>query len=167
MTSPLESVSELLSLVQDFGSGGNLIAIDGFMSSGKTTLAISLAEQLPAFRISLDFYVESERNAPNYIGLLRLADLASDIQKARIEFGSVVVEGICMLEVLDSIKVQPEIYVYVKRISPMGLWQDGFHFEDYETVGEECSFARLSELAYHASHRPHEISTVVYNRREG
>ncbi len=152
-------------MAQSLGSGKKLIAIDGFMSSGKTTLAIQVAEELSGIRVGLDCYVESEREASDYVGLLRLTDLAEDLNKLRAAFDYVVIDGICMLEALESISVSPDLYVYVKRISQMGLWQDGFHLEDYESTGEECNFARQSELEYHASRRPHELAAIVYHRR--
>lgn len=158
------SVPELSSLLRS--SAARLVAFDGFMQSGKSTLAQQVAEVLGAVLISLDSFVDSSREAPDYVGLLKIEELSQQIAATSAVRSIAILEGICMLDALDRLHVIPDIMVYVKRISPMGLWQDGFHLEDYEAFGEECHFARQSELDYHVRRRPHEQPVVVYHRCE-
>ena len=135
------------------------------MTSGKSTLAQQLAETIGAALISLDSFVDPTRAAPNYVGLLKIDQLSKHLT-ASVARRMVILEGICMIDALDSLGVTADLMVYVKRISPTGLWQDGFHLEDYGALGEECHFARQSELDYHARRRPHEQPAVVYHRQE-
>ena len=163
---PITTFPELVERIRQVGSGGKVVALDGFMQSGKSTVSLRLASALPAELISLDTFVDSSRDAPSYIGMLNMEDLASSVGDAVKRGTTVLLEGICMLDALDALGIEPDLTIYVKRISPMGLWQDGFHFEDFEMHGEECNFTRESELEYHARRRPHEMQVVVYARQE-
>ena len=157
------TIPELASLLR--GSAARLVAFDGFMASGKSTLAQQIAETLGAALISLDSFVDPSLEAPDYVGLLKIDQLSQQLNASEARC-MVIMEGICMLDALDSLGVTADLMVYVKRISPMGLWQVGFHLEDYEAFGEECHFARQSELDYHVRRRPHEQPAVVYHRQE-
>jgi uridine kinase len=162
----IDSIAELVALVRALGVESRLVAFDGFMQSGKTTLARQLAAESGAALVCLDSFVESSRDAPDYVGLLKLDEVSEEIAAGFTKRSVVIVEGICMVDALDRLGLAPDLMVYVKRISPMGLWQDEFHLDAYEEVGEECHFARQSELDYHVRRRPHQQPVVVYNRRE-
>lgn len=151
---------------RDWRDRGFMIGVDGFMNAGKTTLAFWLAKELSGIRVGVDCYVEKEREASNYVELLRHEDLRRDLEGLRAAFDFVVIDGICLLDALDAIDVSLDMFVYVKRISPMGIWQDGFHLEDFEAGGESGGWAEKSELDYHVSRRPHEMASLIYHRNE-
>jgi hypothetical protein len=144
-----------------------IIGVDGFMQSGKTTLAFKLAEQLNGIRIGLDCYANGYREVSSYVEKLRLPYLQSDINKLTSNFQFVIVDGVCLLDALDAISVRPNLTVYVKRVSGQGLWHDGFHLEDY--VADPKSVTDWLEAciyAYHSNRRPHELTNLTYERRE-
>ena len=136
------------------------------MGAGKTTLAFELAKQLSGIRVGLDCYVEKGAEASNYIELLRFDELRRDLEGLCVAFDFVVIDGICLLDAFDAIGVSLDMLVYVKRVSPMGIWQDGFHLEDFEATGESGGWVQKSELDYHLSRRPHEIASLIYQRNE-
>lgn len=151
------------------GSAKHVIGVDGFMGSGKTWLALELAESLGGIRISLDSYINRDTETQDYPSKIMQHHLASDLQKLKDAFQFVVVEGICLLEVLVPISAPPDSLVYVKRISTTGLWHDGFHLEDFETnqaIVENQEGLHRSEFEYHSKVRPHESATVIYERME-
>ncbi|MBW8330313.1 MAG: AAA family ATPase [Thiobacillus sp.] len=150
-------------------SAKHVVGVDGFMGSGKTKLAFELAESLGGIRISLDTYIDRDADAQDYPSKIMRDYLASDLQKLKGAFQFVVIEGICLLEVLAPISWVPDSLVYVKRISTAGLWHDGFHLEDFETnqsTVENQEGLHRSEFEYHSKWRPHERATVVYERVE-
>ncbi|MGN6150775.1 MAG: hypothetical protein ACTHOH_02045 [Lysobacteraceae bacterium] len=151
---------------RDWRRRGFVIGIDGFMDAGKTTLAFGLAKQLSGIRVGLDCYVEKGREAPNYIGLLRLDELRRDLKGLRAAFDFVVIDGICLLDALDAIDVSLDMFVYVKRIASRGMWHDGLHLEDFAACGESGGLADKSQLDYHLSRRPHEMASLIYQRSE-
>lgn len=146
---------------------GHLVGIDGFMESGKTTLAFELAELLGGIRIGLDSYVHTDRDGHSYVGALRQSYLKSHLTKLRAAFPFVVVDGICLTEAFGAVQHRADSHVYVKRISKAGIWHDGLRLEDIED-GEPLpeDWLRKNELSYHLSHRPQEVAHFIYERFE-
>jgi len=161
--SVLDLADTLRSDSKDYGS---VIGLDGFMLSGKTTLAFDLANSMSGFRVGLDSYLDPNFSASTYAEKLKIDYLAQDIRKLIEVFPFVVVDGICLLDVFDLISQPINATVYVKRISSQGLWHDGFHLEDFEagTVLTESSWLSKCEMAYHINRRPHEHAQYVYER---
>jgi hypothetical protein len=146
---------------------GHIVAIDGFMGSGKTCLSFSLAAHLDAFRVGLDSYVHRDSEVQDYVEKLRLNHLARDLEKLQMRFTCVVVEGIRVLDVLQRVGHKPSTRVYVKRVSSVGIWHDGYHLEDYEdgsNVPED--WLHRDEFAYHVRRRPHLTAEITYERHE-
>lgn len=140
-----------------------LVGIDGFDGAGKTTLAFALAQKLRGIRVGLDNYIEKDRKADRYVGLLRLEDLQRDLNGLSCCFSHVVVDGVCLSEVFEHIGGAPDYIVYVKKVSPQGLWHDGFHLEDYEAGGEAGGWLERSVYSYHRKWQPHLRATACYS----
>jgi len=148
------------------GAEGTLVGIDGFDGTGKTTLAFKLAQELSGIRVGLDCYVEKDREADRYVGLLRLEDLSRDISALLRCFPYVVVDGVCLSEALSAIGITPKKIVYVRKISPQGLWHDGFHLEDYVAGSAAGSWLENSVYSYHQQYQPHVTAAVCYSWAE-
>jgi uridine kinase len=166
----LKTVEALVEALQpSLTSRGYLIGVDGFMQAGKTTLAFELAEQLQGIRVSLDAFADRDMETEDYVQKIRVRYLASDLNKLRAAFPVVVTDGICLLQVLEAVSTAPDTLIYVKRISGVGLWNDGLHLEDYEAgdnVRQSTDGLRRSELEYHVKWRTHESANIFYERRE-
>ncbi|MBX9629036.1 MAG: hypothetical protein K2X67_00815 [Burkholderiales bacterium] len=164
----LTTVEEIASVLrQRAGSATHVVGIDGFMGSGKTKLAFALAESMNGIRVSLDAYIDRDVESKNYSEKIMRHYLVSDLRKLQAAFQFVVLEGICLLEVLATISRTPDSHVYVKRISTGGLWHDGFHLEDYETdqaITENQEGLHKSEFEYHSKWRPHERAIAIFER---
>jgi len=145
-----------------------LLVLTGSWGAGKTALACELAELLGGIRVSLDSYAGlSYTETEDYVANIMQHYLVSDMRKLKVTFPFVVVEGICLLEVLAALSESPDSIIYVKRISAMGLWHDGYHLEDYETnqsIHENREGLHKSEFEYHAKWHPHEHAHVVFER---
>ncbi|MEH6413907.1 hypothetical protein [Pseudomonas sp. CGJS7] len=142
---------------------GCLVGIDGFDGSGKTTLAFELARQMDGIRVGLDSYVEKDRDADSYVGLLRLDHLKRDLENLCARFSVVVVDGVCLLEALAVIGASVDLHIYVKKYSPQGLWHPGFHLEDYLAGQPAGSWLERSVYGYHDSYAPHDRAAVHYH----
>lgn len=156
-------------VLQRAGSAKHLVAIDGFMGSGKTALALALADSLGGIRVSLDSYIDRDVESDEYVSKIMQHYLSSDLRKLAAMFQFVIVEGICVLDALTAASLKPGSHVYVKRFSKAGLWHDGLHLEDYETdkaFAEQQPTLRKSELKYHSEWRPHQKATDIYERLE-
>lgn len=146
-----------------------LIGVDGFMGSGKSRLAMKLASELGGYRVSLDSYADPGSDKAHYVDKLLLDYFVEDVDKLKRKFPCVVIEGICLLEVMERVKGIVDSLVYVKRISQQGLWHDGFHLEDYVTnkaIKENEEGLRTSEFDYHVAKVPHEKAELIFERTE-
>jgi hypothetical protein len=89
------------------GSGASLIVIDGLPGAGKSTLAASLSALLTIRAVHLDDYLAHE--CVGFTDYLRYEDL----QRALLR-RPVIVEGVCMLDVLDRLTLRPDQFVYLQ-----------------------------------------------------
>ncbi len=171
MQTQVASESELIEVLRKKLSmhSSILIGIDGFMRSGKSRLAMKLSSELGGYRVSLDAYADSGSYKPHYVDKLLLDYFVEDVDKLKRKFPCVVIEGICLLEVMERVKRPVDSLVYVKRISQTGLWNDGFRLEDYVTnkaIRENEEGLRKSELDYHVTKGPHEKAELIFERTE-
>ena len=168
------------------GSSIRLVSIDGWSGSGKTTLAMNLADRLGLRRYELDEYLHEHRGSfLEHLDYLRLSTALAGSQTAH---GPVLVDGICVLEVLGRLGLRSDLKVYVRRISASGIWHDGLRLDSSRTVEEVLeeerqSAARWAEIhskkfgegseplawevvRYHYRYMPHENADVYFNRIE-
>jgi len=161
------TIEKLVSLLIAMNeTDGTLVGVDGFDGTGKTTLAFKLANELSGIRVGLDCYVEKEREAERYVGLLRLEDLARDISRLLRCFPYVVVDGVCLSEALSAIGITPKKIVYVKKTSLLGLWHKGFDLQNYLAGSTADSWLENSILSYHQHYQPHVTAAVCYSWTE-
>lgn len=72
-----------------------------------------------------------------------------------------------MRDALDRIGVALDFAVYVKRVSPMGLWNDGINRDDFEAGRETVTREpERSDMLYHCERRPDTRADCVLARRE-
>ena len=118
-----------------------IIGIDGFTRAGKTTLADRLYMLLDADVVSTDCHVktdnpvETQGSNKGYVDQLNLASIKDSVEKSIRAGRQVVLEGICLREVIacSAIPTDSLVHVYVKRISKNSdLWHDGDHLEDFK-----------------------------------
>lgn len=109
--------AELLRLLQ----GQAVVAVDGRMAVGKTTLATSLTGALRGTLIQTDAFIESqwgrETRSLFYPELLDLEALEVRIRNA-MKRGPVVVDGICIRDTMVRIGRTPDVHVLVSVMDP-------------------------------------------------
>jgi hypothetical protein len=155
----------LLELLCRFNTG-EIAGIEGFMNSGKSYLSNEVGASLSYIVLHTDDYITPGDESLPYIERLDYNKLQLSLNEALCS-STVVIEGICLRQILARINVAPALFVYVKRMSINGLWHDGFHLEDFEenqqsVVGEP----ERSDLLYHSEKRPHERANIIFERIE-
>lgn len=160
------------------------VGIDGVDGSGKTTLAKDLTEHLAVELISLDSYLDKKRGS--YLDHLRYEDLKR-IYRAQPRC---IVEGVCLLQVLETAGLEIDTLVYVQRMQH-GVWADERECDLDEDVdaflegerrlaemfaaGEADQASESSSIIpslveeiirYHASYRPFEKAAFLYQRHD-
>lgn len=156
----------------------NIIGVDGTNGARKTTVASALAMELDLPLISLDDYLQ--KNQGGFIEFLQYDELSNDIRKHH----NFIVEGVCLLQALEKVNIQPDVLLYVKRYH-LGLWADERELcvppeqvEDFLKEERELA-ARLSKttteegpcllddiVRYHSQYRPHEHAQYFFRWNE-
>ena len=96
-----EVVSQLLA------SDASLIALDGLPGAGKSRLAVRLSALLNIRSVHLDDYLV--RNSLGFIDHLNYGEL-----RRALSHRPVIVEGVCMLDVLGRVGLRPDQLVYLQ-----------------------------------------------------
>ena len=97
-----------------------LIGIDGGLGSGKSFLSRALVEQLGGLTLKLDCYTHGNP----YCEKLRNDDIIHGLTKLREQGEPVIVDGICLLDVMDKIGVKPRRSRLREEDEPIGRWPD-------------------------------------------
>lgn len=162
-----------------------IVGVDGHLGSGKSYLARQLASLIDGTHIEVDRYLAPQQGA--YLPFLNLEEL----RQAVLAEGArqpVIVDGICLQEVFDLLGLRPDLTVYVRRISPAGLWHDEDlsaaspeapdpeevlqEYEDLakvlepDTGTEEHAHVSREVARYHREYRPVQRADILYDRRE-
>lgn len=144
-----------------------VIAIEGHSTTGKTTLSRDLAERLNGVSLSTDAYARPESTAGSYVERIQHERLRADLDQLIANRSLVVVEGIALRDTLRRISAAPHVFIYVKRITPAGLWADDL--ENYLQDGRPAAWLSWTDrqsVEYHIRESPHERADIVYVRAE-
>jgi uridine kinase len=178
-------VSEILAILRT--TGPLLTGVDGIDGSGKSWLASQLSKELAWLHINLDNYLD--KNLGRYVNHVHYDAVRRELDKAK---EPIIIEGVCLLAVLERLQRRLDTFIYVKRVSHYGSWRDEddcsvsedieefmnrkqedlqkfvameAHLEGRETPNGVV-FPQLAEeiIRYHYEHRPHEKANIVYKR---
>lgn len=153
-----------------------IIGIEGVMQAGKTFLAKRLAADLHIALVEVDGASHKNRNPEHFCSLpeelpyMKLIDLdllRGDLVGALSSGSPIIVEGICLRDMLAAVSRKPDMTVYVKCLSAnTGLWHVGYDIEDFESESEPFEGLYRDEMEYHSRVRPHESADLVFVRIE-
>jgi Cdc6-like AAA superfamily ATPase len=162
------------------------ISIDGVDGTGKSTIAGLLAKKLNYKHINIDDFLEI--NKGYYVKNIRYRDLEETIQKAGT---AIILEGVCVLDVLSQLEIKPDFMIYIKRITEYGFWRDGQLYNVEGDIDEfiekenrdlydfskdmariegtkfdpnDCNISKLREeiIRYHHKYKPHEKADLIF-----
>jgi hypothetical protein len=147
-------------------SKGEVVIIDGESGSGKSSLAMRLAKDFRAARISLDCYVRSGISG-YYVDLLEHEYLKEDIQRFGNFFPVLIIEGICVQDVLQRYGLTWSAAIYVKKVSSNEMWHFGLNLDDF--ISDRPQPVKIpepfiSDFKYHAKYKPHQKAGFIYIR---
>ena len=104
------SISDLMRALEN--RGASIIGVDGYLGAGKTTVATRLSEQTGYACVHLDDYLD-----PKKAGFVENLDLSA-LDKTLRGKRPLIIEGLCLLGVLDRFQINVDFLVYVAGISP-------------------------------------------------
>lgn len=152
----------------------SMISIDGVDGVGKSTLARQIAEALSIFHVEVDFFVQ--KHMGGYIDYIDYDRLGDRIDQVRVSGQGVVVEGICIQQVLKNTGLDSNLSIYVKQIDGDGFWMDQFCLFPPIKAADQVIKERKAKglplghtqeiIQYHYIFRPHEHADFVFVRQE-
>jgi len=169
-TKILNTENELISSLKNSSlDSKSIVSIDGVDDVGKTTLSTKMVKELYLSHIELDDFVqENQGGFINYIDYDRLLDKI-------ISNKPVVVEGICVLQILNTIQLKPDVSVYIKVIDRYGFCHGQIKYFPPDKSADEIINERKSKgfsvgyeediIRYHYSFIPHENSDYIFERQ--
>ena len=102
-----------------------VIGIDGYLGVGKTTIAALLSRRLGYTCIHLDDYLDPGKG--RFIDNL---DIASLEQAVRVR--PLIIEGLCLMEVLNRLYVHAELLIFVSGINASRNTKDSRLFDEVD-----------------------------------
>lgn len=142
-----------------------LIAIDGVYGSGKSTIARNLSSSLDIKHIELDNERYLQKQKGGYVDYINYSVLLEDLQECKEQNKSVIVEGICILEILERADINPVLHIYLKKLA-VSIWLDGKHFDYSSTVEEEVKKDREQLEKFHKLSAQIEVEKEEFNYSE-
>ncbi len=171
-----DDIEKLATSIRD--KGCCRIGIDGTNGAGKSTTASKLAEILGLTHLNLDEYLQKKKGG--FLDYLKYPEIKQKIS----ELECFVIDGVCLLNVLEKIGIDVDCLIYVKRIRH-GLWADKDEcdvtgdIEEY--IKREKEFVRLIKgsnttpdtlglaeeiIRYHYKYKPHHKAQFCYMRED-
>ena len=170
----VEEITSLEDLKDLIPSGSRRIGIDGINGSRKTSTANYLSDQTGIECLHIDDFLI--KNQGGFLDYVRYQDL-ENVLAARETY---IIEGICLLQVLEKIQTEIDLLIYLKRYH-LGLWADERELcvdpEDAESflqkerqyaamiTGEaDDTGASMSDdiVRYHSKYRPQSRAQLIY-----
>ena len=151
-----------------------IVSIDGVDGVGKSRLAYKITKELSLPHIGIDTFVQEQQGG--YINHIDYVRLSERIREDLIAYRLVILEGICMEQVLKKICLNSYVRIYVKVIDSYGFWMDKIRFFPPEKSADEViaerkakgfSLGHMEEIIrYHYICKPHENADYIFERRK-
>ncbi len=168
MTLEITDNALLLKTLQDLEMGNKkvVVGVDGCFRAGKSTLSYFLGYSFFVPVINIDQFIFRENN--QYSDHIRpeLKELIEFYQNNQRTF---VIEGTCLLNILEKINLSTDIFIYVKALK-MGKWDnadtcDHANPENIIRNIENESYPLAVEVAkYHLKYKPLDKASLIYLR---
>jgi hypothetical protein len=145
----------------------SVIAIDGATLTGKSNLSYFLGSELVIKVFNLDNFVKLKQDC--YTDSLSL-----DIVKPKVELfyrkKPFVIEGVCLLKVLEKLEVKPDVLIYCRKLSQNnGAWTDEYLYDrpDENSLREilkNYGGVDAEIIKYHYKYKPFLNADFIYER---
>lgn len=141
---------------------GSIVAIDGDVGTGKTNLSYCIGCKLIKNVVNLDdFHIPKQDRFVDAIDFDRLKQSINILKTP-------VIEGICILEVLEKLEITDYVLIYCKEISEnTGNWSSAYRLDitdekDYQKQIQQHRGLDIEIIKYHYKYRPFEKADYIY-----
>lgn len=168
------NIDDLIKEIQS----AKIIGIDGTDGSGKTYLSHEIGKKLGIPVLNLDDYLIKDKES--YVEHLKYKEISEFIGKNK---NSLIIEGVCLLDVLKKLHLDLDCLIYVKLIDEYDEWlrEEECDIRDSaeETIkrledtikilypnNQGLDAFRKEIIYYHVNNRPVEKANYVFERIE-
>ena len=162
-----DDVAKLASaLVTGHCGSPQIVAIEGASGSGKTCLGRELGSVIGASVVETDPYYRTGFKGASYEDGLRLDDLEREVMRLLRGGQPLIIEGVCLRDTLEALSLTPDAFVYCKKLSATGIWNDDPELLETPPADFESVQALIDgwSLDYHRRTDPHERADFVFLR---
>jgi len=149
-----------------------IISIDGVDGVGKSTLACRIKKELGFSHLEIDTYVQKRQGG--YIDHIGYEQLSVTIKHAIAENHDIIIEGICVQQVLSQLNINSNVRVYIRVKDSYGFWMDQMRFFPPEKTADEMIAERKRKgfpfghvediIRYHYTFKPYEKADYILER---
>ena len=163
-------LDELIVALRKLRNAGRtlVVGIEGHSTSGKTTLGKLLAIRFAAPHVGTDSYVDRDKDADSYVGILDLPRFKTAVQAEPGKHDFLFIDGICLRDTLAQCGLRAGVFVYCRRITQAGLWADDPQNSTHQgrPNRDDPSWVDWQSTDYHLREHPVERADLVYDRHE-
>ena len=148
-------------------SGLRWALVDGFSRAGKSRFAAHLAVELGGCAVHLDHFTlphEQQIDSNKYVDHMDYGRITKVMESDR----PVIVEGVCVRDVLRGRRADPPFRIYIARVSrPVAgrlIWHDGADMEDANYVAPDNNWLVENTMDYHRRERPQSNADLIILR---
>ena len=140
----------------------SIIAIDGDAGTGKTNLSCYIGCKLIKNVINLDDFLIPKQDC--FVGALLIDRLKQRINILK----NPIIEGVCVLEVLEKLGIIDYVLIYCKEISEnIGNWSSAYRLDiddeaDCQKQIQQHHGLDIEIIRYHYKYRPFEKANYIY-----
>ena len=136
-------------------NGPITVGIDGFNGTRKSNLSYRLGYELLAEVVGVDNFIKPDsgtswRSFINHELLSRRINILRGYGNGRV-----VVEGICLLEILDTVHIKPDVLIYAQEVDQVMSWK-------YQNIEDGQEYQRLLSLA---SSNVVQVDVLKYHKK--
>lgn len=163
----ISNIDELFEALRFDAKHPKIVSIDGNMGAGKSTLAREIVDRLGFEIFDLDSYLSGKVTVgKGYVETICLDPLLRDIQEALSKGCDILVEGVCVLNVLEMIGFSPSVKIYVDEVDFASNSNFALQRSSTEILEDipENAFLSCEIQRYHKQVKPCEIADIVFER---
>lgn len=150
-----------------------IISLDGVDGVGKSTLAHKIAKEIGLKHFNLDKFLT--KKCDMYIKYIDYEQLKKKIILEIQSNKTVVVEGICVKQILKAINLDPDLSIYIKILDRYGFWIHQILFPPDKSADEVINYRKDKGLPlgykediirYHYTFKPHKCADYIFVREK-
>ncbi|RQM72701.1 hypothetical protein EHZ47_16620 [Aeromonas jandaei] len=142
-----------------------ILWIDGFNGSGKSSLSKAIAVKIPGecTILHMDDFLVGKQGV--YFDAIRIDDLSGAIASSP---RPLIIEGVCLSKIREHLGMQHGVSVYVRRISSNGLWyeEDECQIASEDMIRVDDNPLAIELRQYHYDYQPFEKADYIFDRVE-